>query len=370
MTEKKLRQKISPIQALSSVVEIVLVRREPFEGSKIVCFSVPRVLRRCVLTVEAWRLLTVLWLGVTRRPDVAVGMTLVGHCVHVYMLKLFLRIPAVFHIMGKQDLQLHDPTRVRRQRLLWKFALRGDVLVTRGQRTLEMFVREGGMPGERVFVQQNVFDFGLYAPDDSVKKQYDVVYVGFLDRYKSVDRLLDAIEVASRDRPVPRSLALVGDGSERDTLVRRAKDLGIAAQVRFLGTLDEPALVAILQRSRVFAMTSLGEGLPQAMIEAMACGLPCVLFDDADIGDVVRSGENGILVPPGDLDRFAGEISRLLDDPEHYERIAAGAARVRDEYADAFSLDAQANVWRRIFHVALGNATEEDADVGKRGSHE
>ena len=356
MTEKKLRQKISPIQALSAVGEIVLVRREPFEGAKIACFSVPRLFRRCVLTVELWRLLTVLWLGLTRRPDVAVGMTLIGHCVHVYLLRLLFRVPAVFHIMGKQDLQLHDPARVRRQRLRWWLACKADVIVTRGRKTREMFVRDGGIPGDRVFVQRNVFDFGPYVPDASVGKSYDVVYVGYLDPYKSVDRLLDAVAAVTRAVGRPVGLALAGDGTERTALEQRARDLGIASAVHFLGTLDEPALIATLQRSRVFAMTSLGEGLPQAMIEAMACGLPCVLFDDADVGDMIRDGDNGVLVPPGDLDRFTGEIVRLLEDPEHHARIASGAVRVREECAEEFSLNAQAEVWKRVLDASLGDA--------------
>ena len=346
MTEKKLRQKISPIQALPGVGEILLVRREPFEGAKISCFSPPRFLRGCVLTGELWRLLTVLWLGLTRRPDVAVGMTLIGHCVYVYLLRLLFGVPAVFHIMGKQDLQQHRANRPRLQRLLWRFSLEADVLVTRGERSRQLFIRDGRMSEDRVFVQRNVFDFKGYERGKGDISS-DLVYVGYLSAYKSVDLLLD---VVARLNDVDRNvrLCLVGDGPLRQKLATRAGELGLVDCVEFAGHLEESDLVKKLQTSRIFVMTSLGEGLPQAMIEAMACGLPCVLFDDSDVREIVRPGENGILVPPGDVEAFAGAVRELLVDEEYYGRIADRAEKIKEELGPLFSLETQTKVWGSV----------------------
>jgi glycosyltransferase involved in cell wall biosynthesis len=349
-TEKKLRQKIAPIQASPAVEEILLVRKSPFTGEKIRCYAVPRPLRLCPVTAEAWRLLVTLGLCLVRRPDAAIAMTLIAHGLHTYAAHLA-GVPLIHHIMGKQDFQLHAPRRDRLRRIMWWFALRADVLVVRGEPTRRLIVEKGGKRPDRVFVQHNVFDLARYTPDPSVEKEHDLVYVGYLAPYKRVDLLIEVLGILEgRGRAV--RLAVAGEGRLRRALAARCEALGVGDRVRWLGTLGEEDLIALLRASRVFAMTSLGEGLPQAMIEAMACGLPCVLFDDADMREIIRPGENGVLVPPGDTAAFADEIERLLSDDAYCRRIAAGALRIHEEYGSVFTVEAQEGVWSAAMRAA------------------
>jgi len=347
MTDKKLAQKLAPIQALPTVAEILLVRRTPYHGEKIVNYAVPGLLRGTVLTTEMWRLLVAVWIGLFRRPSVAVCMTLLAHGIHVYLLKLLFGVPAVFHIMGKQDLAQHLPTARVRQRARWAFALKGDVLVTRGEQSRRQFIEHGGLAPERVFVQHNVFDFSGYDPAPDCRKVYDLIYVGYLSPYKSVDELLDIVALVTSVRPRVQ-VALVGDGPTRADLEAQAEALGLKNNVHFLGSMDEAGLIGALQRSRLFVMASLGEGLPQAMIEAMACGLPCVLYDDADMRDVLQSGINGMLVKPSDRKGFAEAVLGLLDDADRYTRFSRDAAKIRSVWGETFSLETQQDVWHQI----------------------
>jgi glycosyltransferase involved in cell wall biosynthesis len=95
-------------------------------------------------------------------------------------------------------------------------------------------------------------------------------------------------------------------------------------------------------------MTSQGEGLPMAMIEAMSCGLPVVVFDHADISDVVRHGENGMLVRPGDLYGFSEAVKRLLQDRGFHKELSQGALQIRAEYKDRFSVEGIRRVWEGV----------------------
>ena len=352
MTEKKLRQKISPLQASVNVGEILLLRKAPFRGEKISCYAVPAPFRWTLVTAELWRLMTTCYLCLVHRPDVAVSMTLIFHGLHTYAARTLFGVPLIHHIMGKQDLQNQAPRRRLLQAFMWWFARRADVLVVRGEATRRLFVEKGGKSEDRVLVQHNVFDMSRYAGCGEPVKLYDLVYVGYLESYKRVDLLLDVAARVADGHPGLR-LALAGEGGLRRRLERRVEELELVDNVAFLGWCDERRLLKVLRASRVFVMTSLGEGLSQAMIEAMACGLPVVIFDDADVREVVRPGENGILVPPEDVDAFSAAVEKLLADGEHYRQIAEGACGIHRELGLMATVEAQEKVWESAISRAM-----------------
>lgn len=358
MTEKKLRQKLRPLQSSQVIKEILLVRKHKYTGDKIICYSVPKLLQFSFVTVESWRLLVTLYLCIFRRPHVAICMTLILHGMHTYACKFFFRVPLIHHVMGKQDLQLHDPRRIRLQKIMWWFSLKADVLVVRGEPTRRLFIEKGGKLPNRVFVQYNVFDISKYVPAESVVKCYDLVYVGYLLPYKNVNLLIDILAELKKRRGKVR-LALIGEGKLKRTLQRQCRKRDITDSVDFLGACDEERLVNILRSSKVFVMTSLGEGLPQAMIEAMACGLPCVMFDDADMREIIRPEENGVLVQAGDIDKFVNKVNQLLDDDGYYRHIALGALSIHEEFGPLFTVEAQERVWTNALQAALADREEE-----------
>jgi glycosyltransferase involved in cell wall biosynthesis len=352
MIEKKLRQKLAPIQAIGEVRAIHLLRRKPFEGTKIVCHSPPPWVRSVLPMAELWRMGAALGIGVRHRPAAAVAMTLLPHGLHAALLRGIFGVPLIHHIMGKQDLGRHRLEPTTGQQLRWWFACRADAIVTRGEATRREFVERGGYAPEAVQVQHNVFDFQTYAPDPSRQPEYDLVYVGNLAPYKRVDWLL-RVAAGVKARLGQVRLAIAGDGPLREALRQQADDLGMGEDVAFLGRLEEPELVDLLRRSRVFAMTSPGEGLAQALIEAMACGVPPVVFDDADVREVAVDGENAMLVPTGDVDGFTEAVVRILSEDGLRERIRDGALQLRTEHAERFSLAEQTRVWRRVLARAM-----------------
>ena len=131
----------------------------------------------------------------------------------------------------------------------------------------------------------------------------------------------------------PNSYFLViGDGERRAELQGIAAELGLGGAVRFLGWRDD--MKQVYADLDVVTLSSNNEGSPVALIEAMAAARPVVATDVGGVGEVVRAGETGLLVPPRDPDALAGGILDLLRAPERAEAFGrAGRARVYPRHA-------------------------------------
>lgn len=156
------------------------------------------------------------------------------------------------------------------------------------------------------------------------------VMVGRLSPEKDVGTLLEAFAVARKSDPAFR-LEIAGDGACAEELEARARALGIADSVSFLGEVrDVPALLA---RASMFVLSSLTEGISLTLLEAMARGLPVVATRVGGNAEVVCDGETGWLVParaPADL---AAAMLRVRADAEQAERLArAGRKRVEERF--------------------------------------
>src|SRR5205814_5050287 len=120
----------------------------------------------------------------------------------------------------------------------------------------------------------------------------------------------------------PRAhFALVGDGPERAALQRRMAELDLGGHVTLLGTrYDVPAILA---RAHAACLPSLAEGLPNAVMEAMAAGLPVVATSVGGAPELVIPGETGLLAPPGAAAELAEALLEVLADPVHASWMGA-----------------------------------------------
>lgn len=122
---------------------------------------------------------------------------------------------------------------------------------------------------------------------------------------------------------------ICGVGSEMNNLIKLSKSLGIDKQVHFLGFRSD--VNELLKISNIFLFTSLQEGLPRSLMEAMASGLPCVISDIRGNRDLIIEGKGGYLVKRNDIDEYAKRINELIQDrklriqmeKENIERIKA-----------------------------------------------
>lgn len=174
--------------------------------------------------------------------------------------------------------------------------------------------------------------------------------VASLQEYKGHRVLLDAL---GRGRPelARLELELIGHGPLRAELERQADALGIAHRVRFAGPRTESEVRDALDRADLFVLPSVVardgqmEGLPVALMEALACGLPTVSTDLSGIPEIVQPGVTGLLATPGDPDALADALAATLADPAATaERARAGRALVERAFDAAASVTSLADL--------------------------
>ena len=124
------------------------------------------------------------------------------------------------------------------------------------------------------------------------------------------------------------SLVLVGDGPCMNDLKKQAEQLGVSDRVVFMGQQKE--VDRLLAQSRIFVIPSRCEGFPNALCEAMASPLPCISFDSISASDIIENGVSGVVLPDGDIDALAKEITHLMDDESLRDKYAKNAFAIRE----------------------------------------
>ncbi len=150
---------------------------------------------------------------------------------------------------------------------------------------------------------------------------------GRLEKAKNQEMLIKAVE-----KLVPKEnihLVLAGEGSREPILRSLADDLGVADRVHFPGHLED--LVQFMHTIDVFVLASAWEGLPNVLMEAMAAGCPVIATDVGGVGELVREGKTGRLVPPGDAKALANTISRSLSEREETREMVQEGRHLVEE---------------------------------------
>jgi glycosyltransferase involved in cell wall biosynthesis len=176
-----------------------------------------------------------------------------------------------------------------------------------------------------------------------------VLYVGRLDREKSVDRVLSAFEHIAGTVPRAR-LVLAGQGTEGPRLRAAVAGSAVAARVHFLGVLPHEALPPVYQAADVFLFASETETQGLVLAEAAASGLPAVAVSAPGCDEVVRDGDTGLLTKPEPLALAEGAIGLLLDG----ERRGHMAERARAVAVTEFDVRRQIDRTLAVYAEARG----------------
>jgi len=171
---------------------------------------------------------------------------------------------------------------------------------------------------------------------DPARPERDIICVARLDYAKGVDVLLHAWGRMLREPSEWRAhlkprLRLVGDGRLKPQMEYIVAELGIQDSVEFLGLRTD--VVDLLQQSWGFVLPSRWEGMSNALLEAMACGLPCVATSVSGSEDIISEGVNGLLVEPEQPAEMAQALRRIIEDTELAQRLGrTGRATVVRDY--------------------------------------
>ena len=191
------------------------------------------------------------------------------------------------------------------------------------------------------------------AREASPREGLEIVCTGRLVAAKGQRILLRAF--AALGNPSGLRLTMIGDGPDRGHLERLSRELGIAERVDWLGARNHDETLRRVAGAQIFVLASFAEGLPVALMEAMALGVPCISTYIAGIPELISSEQNGLLVPAGSVERLRAAMERLIADASLRERLAGCAKRtVREEYLLESNHQALGAAMREVWGERIG----------------
>lgn len=251
-----------------------------------------------------------------------------------------------------------------RKKLPQLFSL-GDCFTVPCQAMKEELIRYG-CPEEKVVVQYSGIDVNRFAfkerqfPEDGAVR---ILYVGRLVEKKGADVLLHAFKQVHGQHPKAR-LVIVGDGRWKRKLKTLAKRLGLSSCVTFTGALAPGKVAEQLEKAHLFCLPSRSdktgnrEGIPNALKEAMSCGLPVVSTQHSGIPELVEDGVSGFLVPENDAAALAERLLYVMQHPEIWSRLGRnGRAKIERDFDQAKQIAKLERLFDQV--IRLHKAQEE-----------
>jgi glycosyltransferase involved in cell wall biosynthesis len=195
-------------------------------------------------------------------------------------------------------------------------------------------------------------DIPATPPERDWSGRIELLTVGRLEPEKNPLLLVEALARLEARRPGRYSLTWVGSGALESEVRKRASELGVAHNLRLRGHVPFGSdLLDLYRRAHAFVHVSLTEGVPQVIIEALACGTPVVATDVGGVAAALDAGKAGILAPPDDAEELVAGVLRLTDDADLRRRLTIRGL----ELARATSMEAEAG---RVARFLLSGRTD------------
>ena len=196
-----------------------------------------------------------------------------------------------------------------------------------------------------VDVIPNGVDTVFFLPSETKSDIFTFLFVGRFQAQKNLFFLLKTFKELTLKTHKPLKLLMVGDGPQNNELQQYANDLGLT-NIEWLGWKTKKELVLLYQSSHCFLNPSLYEGMPNTILEAMACGLPVVASDSIGNNEIILSRENGLLFPQNNLESFRDQMFELVETQEKANQIGRNA---RQHIVNNYSWTSVANEYMKLF---------------------
>lgn len=275
-----------------------------------------------------------------RKPDVVVSF-ISSTAVFSIPYAFFTRTPLVYS-------ERNDPNQIKEKKAQWfqKMAITFSKHVVFQTKEAQSFY--GAKVDKKSSVIPNPFDSNLLPCDRyNGKRKKIIVSVGRLTKQKNQRLLIDAFSKVNLFHP-DYELVIYGEGELRSELESKIEQLNLSNKA-FLPGIQKDILKSI-DGASVFALTSDYEGIPNALIEAMAMGIPCVSTDCSPGGarSLIDNGVNGFLVPCNDITELSDKINYYIENPDIAEQIGQEASKICDTLNPQFIAQQWLDVFERI----------------------
>lgn len=248
----------------------------------------------------------------------------------------------------------HISAPVRRGALTWWLYTRATArIVTTGEALKKELVERNGFRADRIDSIPTGIDAARFRPGDRAAARAAlglppaVPLVGIVATLRSWKGHRHLVE-AMRGLPAQAELVIVGDGPQRAALEAQVERLGLRARVRFAG--NQADVLPWLQALDVFVLPSYAnEGVPQALVQAMLVGLPCVTTHVGSIAELAIPERTAVVVPPQEVEALHAAIQRILGDPALGSALGQAArAHCAEKYSYERMLDEMERVYREV----------------------
>lgn len=173
-----------------------------------------------------------------------------------------------------------------------------------------------------------------------------ILMVGRLSKTKDQPTLFRALDIIIKKQPA--RLMIVGDGTEKEKLIKLVNQMGLSSNVAFLGFQNNP--YKYMKQASVFVLSSLQEGFGNVIVEAMACGTPVVSTDCASgPSEIIQDGVNGLLVLPQNPTALADTILKILHDPVLAEKFSIEGKK----RAEFFTIKKSVQEYEKVFQTLI-----------------
>ncbi len=343
--------------AQSGVREVILVTDEPqciIDGVRFVC---PPKWAGRLLGRALSKFLCMVLVGFRHKPDLYMGYHLFPGAISALVVARLFRRPACYQMTGgpieivgggvynenRLMSSLRRPSALL-ERMALAIAREFDLVVVRGRKARQ-FLTKRGLNGQVVIIPGSI---DSPARQTAPRPSYGMVFVGRLTEIKQPLQFVEILDAVRRGVPSVRA-AMVGDGPLLAAVQEHAERLGVRERIDVLGKQQD--VMDVLGRSRVFLLTLRSEGLSISMLEAMGCGLPVVVPDVGELGDLVISGRTGWLVQPNAVEEYAQRVAALLTDDASWQAMSLRARRAATRFASRASV---ARRWNRVLGPLCG----------------
>ena len=197
----------------------------------------------------------------------------------------------------------------------------------------------------------NAIDLSAFTPPLQRETEGPVrlLYVGRFNTFKSVETLVTAVGKLSHMDVGDFELNLVGEGEQRPALERMVSELSLTRRVHFVGWVARDCIADYYRRADIFVTATTWEGMPNTVLEAMACGLPIVGTQASGLRDLVRDDINGYLVPIKDPDALAEALARLVDNGYERRRMGRESRKLAErEFAWEYIAEQYTRVYEQV----------------------
>ena len=278
-----------------------------------------------------------------------IGIYEIPHGLLAFLIGKLRRIPIVISIVGNPGYKV-----IRkgiRKKITYFMYNRISAITVMGTHSRNYLIKDG-IISKNIFILTGPIDIGYFREIPSIDKKYDIISIGRLSPEKELLNLIEIASLIKKTHPKIK-IGIAGDGPEKIRLEEEICRLKLNNNIDMVGYLNGP--VEFYNSGKVFVLNSSTEGLPHTILEAMACGVPCVVSNVGDIGDLVKDEWTGYLIEDyNDINKYVEVIEKLLEFGDN-KKITQRARKCIEKH---YTYENTRILWENIInHIDISNNT-------------